>query len=69
MSERVAVTGVGLVTPIGIGAETFWNSLLRGRSGISEITSFDTSEFRTNLGCEIKDFTPERHLAFDPLRD
>lgn len=62
MSERVAVTGIGLVTPIGIGAEPFWHSLLTGRSGASEINSFDTSDFKTNLGCEIKDFTPDSYL-------
>jgi 3-oxoacyl-[acyl-carrier-protein] synthase II len=63
MSERVAVTGIGLVTPIGIGAEPFWHSLLIGRSGVSEISSFDTADFKTNLGCEIKGFMPDIHLG------
>ena len=51
---RVVVTGVGAVTSIGVGKETFWNNLLKGTSGISKITSFDISDFRTSLGGEVK---------------
>lgn len=63
MSKRVVVTGVGLVTPIGWGAEDFWSSLLCGRSGISEISSFDTSALKTKLGCEIQNFEPEKCIG------
>jgi 3-oxoacyl-[acyl-carrier-protein] synthase II len=63
MAERVVVTGIGVVSPIGIGPEAFWESLLAGRSGVSEISSFDTSAFKTHVGCEIKDFEPERCMG------
>jgi 3-oxoacyl-[acyl-carrier-protein] synthase II len=59
MSKRVVVTGIGIITPIGLGPEAFWDSLLQGRSGVSEVSSFDTSALKTRLGCEIKDFEPE----------
>lgn len=63
MSKRVVVTGIGIITSIGIGPEEFWNSLLCGRSGVSEISSFDASALRTQLGCEIKNFEPERCIG------
>ncbi len=59
MSNRVVVTGIGLVSPVGIGILPFWRSLLSGRSGISEIASFEASDFKVRLGCEVKDFTTE----------
>jgi 3-oxoacyl-[acyl-carrier-protein] synthase II len=53
---RVVVTGIGVVTPIGSGRETFWNGLLAGVSGIRPVTSFDTSAFRVHIGAEIPSF-------------
>ncbi len=61
--RRVVVTGVGPVSPIGIGRDAFWKSLLAGRSGISEVTSFDTSNFSTHRGGEVRDFHPEQFLS------
>lgn len=54
--RRVVITGLGIVSPIGIGKETFWQALMAGRDGISKIESFDTSAYRTHRGGEIKDF-------------
>lgn len=54
---RVVVTGLGVVSSIGIGWEPFWKSLLAGKSGISEINSFDTSAYPYHRGGEIKEFT------------
>jgi len=56
MKNRVVITGVGLVTPIGIGKEEFWQSLIQGKSGIDKISYFDTSEYSTKIGGEIKNF-------------
>ena len=53
------ITGLGAVTPLGIGAEKSWKALLEGRSGITEITKFDTSIFRSRIAGEVKDFAPE----------
>jgi len=56
MAKRVVISGIGVISSIGIGKDDFWKSLIAGKSGISTITSFDTSEFSTHLGGEIKDF-------------
>ena len=56
MINRVVITGVGLVTPIGIGKEEFWLSLIQGKSGIEKISYFDTSEYSTKIAAEIKNF-------------
>jgi len=54
--KRVAITGMGAVTSIGMGREGLWDGILANRSGISEITCFDASSFRTRVAGEIKDF-------------
>jgi 3-oxoacyl-[acyl-carrier-protein] synthase II len=61
--ERIVVTGLGAVTSIGSDVETFWRSLLTGRSGAGPIASFDTSAFRTHIGCEVRDFDPAAFLG------
>lgn len=58
MSRRVVITGLGPVTPIGIGKEEFWSSLVSGRSGVSEITLFDASGYSSRIAGEVKDFDP-----------
>ncbi len=58
MKTRGVITGVGVLSPIGIGQQEFFQSLLAGKSGISRITSFDTTNYRTNHGGEIKNFNP-----------
>ncbi len=54
--NRVVVTGIGVVSPIGIGKETFWSSLKLGQSGIGPITLFDASSFPVRIGGEVKNF-------------
>jgi 3-oxoacyl-[acyl-carrier-protein] synthase II len=58
--RRVVVTGVGLVSPVGIGTEETWKSLQAGRSGAGPITLFDASQHSTRFACEVKDFDPLR---------
>lgn len=58
MNKRVVITGLGVVSSIGIGKDAFWDALIKGKSGISKVTSFDTSEFATHYGGEIRDFNP-----------
>lgn len=62
MSRRVVITGLGLITPLGIGVDETWSALCKGRSGIGKITSFDTSEFITKIAGEVKGFNPEDFL-------
>jgi len=57
--HRVVITGIGVVTPIGIGREAFWDGLLAGRNGIFHITLFDSSEFRSQMAGEVKEFHAE----------
>jgi len=59
LSRRVVITGLGLVTPVGIGVEASWESLCAGRSGIGAITRFDTSGFATQIAAEVKGFHPQ----------
>jgi|FaiFalDrversion2_1042247.scaffolds.fasta_scaffold00897_4 3-oxoacyl-[acyl-carrier-protein] synthase II len=56
--RRVVVTGVGVVTPIGIGKDRFWNALMEGRSGVRPIQSFDASRYPTRIAAEVLDFDP-----------
>jgi 3-oxoacyl-[acyl-carrier-protein] synthase II len=60
--RRVVITGLGLITPVGIGWRESWTSLLAGRSGIAPVESFDTSEFPVHLGAEVKSFNPDAFL-------
>ena len=58
MSRRVVVTGVGLVSPLGIGTQANWEALRAGRSGIGPITRFDASQFSARIAGEVKQFDP-----------
>ncbi len=66
MSRRVVITGVGLVSPLGIGTQANWNALCEGRSGIGPITHFDASQFSAQIAGEVKDFDPQN---FIPKKD
>ncbi len=60
--RRVVVTGLGVVSSVGIGKDDFWKSIINGKSGISRVTSFDTKEFRCHYAGEIKNFNPEEFI-------
>jgi len=68
MSRKVVVTGVGMVTPLGAGKDTFYRRLIRGEAGIFPITSFDTSRFSSKLGAEVSDFDPKAFVSLKNLR-
>ena len=59
MNRRVVITGMGLITPLGIGVEESWSAICAGKSGISEITRFDASAHQTRIAAEVKGFNPE----------
>lgn len=67
MSKRVVITGLGVVSSIGIGWQEFWQNLLQGKSGISPVTSFDTSNQFTHNGGEVKNFRAEEFIAHNRL--
>ncbi|MCL0040135.1 beta-ketoacyl-ACP synthase II [Thermodesulfovibrionales bacterium] len=59
--KRVAITGLGLVTPLGIGVEASWGSAVEGRSGVGHITHFDASSFPVRIAGEVKGFDPGQY--------
>ena len=60
--KRVAVTGLGVLTPIGNNVNDFWDNLLKGTSGSDLITRFDVTNFKTKFACEVKNFNAEDHF-------
>ncbi|MGB5302770.1 MAG: beta-ketoacyl-ACP synthase II, partial [Gemmatimonadota bacterium] len=70
MSEqrRVVVTGLGLVTPVGLDVEGTWDALIEGRSGGAPITQFDASDQSVRFACEVKDFDPEQYMDRKEVR-
>jgi 3-oxoacyl-[acyl-carrier-protein] synthase II len=64
--RRVVVTGMGIVSPLGLGVDAFWDALVRGVSGIGPITRFDAARLPSRIAGEVRDFDPLAHL---PRRD
>jgi 3-oxoacyl-(acyl-carrier-protein) synthase len=61
---RVVVTGMGMVSPLGLSVEESWGNLLSGQSGIGPITQFDASEFPTRIAGEVKGFVARDYMDF-----
>ena len=67
-NRRVVITGIGMVTPLGNDLESTWSALLAGKSGAGPITLFDTTNFATKFGCEVKGFEPSKWMDKRELR-
>jgi 3-oxoacyl-[acyl-carrier-protein] synthase II len=65
--RRVVITGTGVVSPVGKSVSEFWNSLVNGKSGITKITRFDTSQYTSQIAGEVKDFNPPEY-DIDPKK-
>ena len=63
MDRRVVITGIGAITPVGLTAHESWDALVAGKSGIGEITAFDTTDFRVKVAAEVKGFDAEAVLG------
>ena len=63
MTTRVAVTGVGAISPVGLDSNESWNSIKNGKLGISKINSFDSSNLAVHIAAEVKGFLPEEKLG------
>lgn len=66
--KKIVITGMGAVTPLGIGVDTFWENLTSGKSGIDTIKSFDPSELAVQIAGEVKDFNPSEYMPKDLIR-
>ncbi len=66
--KRVVITGLGALTPIGNTVDELWNNAINGKSGVSKITKFDTSLFKTTFAGELKDFDPTKHLNRNEIK-
>ncbi|HOW55155.1 MAG TPA: beta-ketoacyl synthase N-terminal-like domain-containing protein, partial [Syntrophorhabdaceae bacterium] len=68
MKRRVVITGVGLVTPLGVGKDSVWERILAGESGIAPITRFDTTKHDTKIAGEVKDFRAEDYVSVKEVK-
>lgn len=66
--SKIVITGMGAITPVGIGMDNYWNNLTKGVSGIDKIKSFDPSELAIQVAGEVKDYTPSDYLPKDLIR-
>lgn len=66
--SKIVITGMGAVTPIGIGVENYWNNLIEGKTGIDTIKNFDASELPVQIAGEVTDFNPNDYLPKDVVR-
>ena len=60
--KRVVATGLGIISPLGIGVDENWDAVMHGRSGIGLITRFDTTDFPVKIAGEVKNFNPEDYI-------
>jgi 3-oxoacyl-[acyl-carrier-protein] synthase II len=60
--KRIVVTGIGILSPVGLSTADFWKSLMEGKSGAAPITYFDTTDFATTFACELKDFKADAYI-------
>ncbi len=67
-SQRVVVTGLGAVSPLGLTVTEFWEGLVAGRSGIAPITQFDPEDMPTRIAGEVKGFDPTKWINFKEAR-
>ncbi len=68
MKRRVVVTGIGVISPVGNDIDTFWDSIINGKSGVDYITQFDTRDYSVKIAAEVKNFHPEDFIEKKEIR-
>src|SRR4051812_28046329 len=68
MKKRVVITGMGVISPIGIGIDAFWEALKSGRSGAGLVTFFDTTDYPSKIDAEVKGFEPDKYIDKKTIR-
>ncbi|TLU99096.1 beta-ketoacyl-ACP synthase II [Dyadobacter luticola] len=66
--KRVVVTGLGVISPLGNSVDEFWENIVNGKSGAATITKMDVSKFKTQFGCEVKNFNPDEYIEKKELK-
>lgn len=69
MKENLVITGMGAVTPIGIGVENYWNNLIAGKCGVGRITRFDPEDSPVKIAAQVKDFNPDDFMSKKQSRE
>ena len=68
MSERIVITGMGTVNPLGLSVRETWQNAIKGVSSVGSITLFDASDYLVNIACEVKEFVPESFMSAKEAR-
>ncbi len=68
LENRVVVTGIGAITPVGLGVEETWRNIVAGKSGARRISRFDTSDFAVQIACEVDGFDPSQWMSYREAR-
>ena len=68
MAEKIVITGMGAITPLGLNVDSMWEALVAGRSGVDRITSFDTARLETKIAAEVKNFDPGQYMDRKEVR-
>ncbi len=63
MTARVVITGMGVISPYGVGPAILWDKLMAGETGLKVLTSFDTSHIQCKVGGQFSDFRPESYIS------
>ncbi|RJP49393.1 MAG: beta-ketoacyl-[acyl-carrier-protein] synthase II, partial [Anaerolineaceae bacterium] len=66
--EKIVITGMGTVNPLGLSVGESWQAVVNGVSGVGPITQFDTAEYLVKIACEVKNFAPENYMDMKEAR-
>ena len=69
MKNNIVVTGIGAVTPLGVGVKNYWENLISGKSGIAPISRFDATDLPVTFAGEVKDFNPEDFMTKKQVKE